>query len=859
MKTKLLSTLSLLLVFSVMFADPIDKNTAKQVGLNFLNSRTSISDKVTELILVYSVNNQQNTESYFYIFNFQDKAYIIVSGDDHVSPILGYSNEGNFNTENISPQVSKWLENYKSQISYVIENNITATDKITAEWDELLNPSKEKSSQKTVLSQSVSPLIQTNWSQSPYVNDQCPYDENENQLTVTGCVATAMAQIMKYWSYPSQGFGFHSYNHTTYGTLSANFGATTYEWASMPNNVNSPNEAVATLMYHSGVSVNMNYGTGATGGSGAAGAVLVAPALSDYFGYASSTIESRSDYTDSQWINILKQELNASRPMYYEGAGSSAGHAFVCDGYDNNDFFHMNWGWGGLHDGYFNINALNPSGIGTGGGSGSYNFNQKIVRNIQPTNAPENFDLTMYSDLSVSQSNYWFGDQISVTAEIQNNGSGAFSGEFAAAVFNSQGQFVEFLSSPQSSNLSTGFYTTLTFNNDGGAPFIPGEYSVSVFYRLNGGSWVIVANEVGIIFDEINFAEFDVNYSSDIETYSDFSIATNDGILYQGQSTTINVNVTNTSNNTFIGDLRVNLSNLDGSFAQNIQIITESNGLPTDYSYTNGLNFTGNISVQPGTYLMEVAYKPQGTSSWFYAGSTNYQNPIFVTVEAPPFNPDPYENNNDVINSFTLSPSFSGDVASVTTTGSNLHVGNDNDFYRLSLPEGFDYTLSARLQDSYDSNNGNAYSVDALFSYSTDDGMTWSNVYDTTLMNDINISNGGDVIFHVANYFEGNMGTYLLDVDLSRETLSSQDFDIENRIKVYPNPANEFVNINLSDYLNEVNKIEIINVQGKIFSSIKINNESLVKIPLYNLSNGVYFARIESTNGISTKKIIVSK
>lgn len=856
MKTKLLFTLLLLLGFLKTFADPIDESTAKNIGISFLNNKTSISTKINDLSLAYSTKSMQNDQTYFYIFNFENKGYIIVSGDDNVLPILGYSIESTFQTENISPEVIKWLENYKNQIRYVLKNNIKATNEIEGKWDELLNPSNLKNFQNETFSQTVSPLIQTEWNQSPFVNAQCPFDESANQQTVTGCVATAMAQIMKYWSYPSQGFGFHSYNHPTYGTLSANFGATTYDWASMPNVVNSPNEAVATLMYHSGVSVDMNYGPNS---SGAAGATIVTPALINYFGYSSSTIENRFNYTDNQWIAILKQELDALRPMYYEGFGGSAGHAFVCDGYDSNDFFHMNWGWGGAYDGYFNINALNPSGVGTGGGEGTYNSNQKIVRNIQPTNAPENFNLTMYSDLSISQSNYWFGDPISVTADIQNTGSGVFSGEFVAAIFNSQGQFIDFLSTPQSVNLPTGFYSTNTFTNNGGAPFIPGEYSVSIFYRIDGGSWTIVADEIGIIFDEVNYADFDINYSSDIETYSDFTITTNSGLMYEGQPTTVNVNVTNASSNTFFGDLRVNLSNLDGTFAQNIQILTESNGLPSNFNYTNGLNFTGNITVEPGTYLMEVAYKPQGTSSWFYAGSSNYQNPIFVTVQAQPFTPDPYENNNDLTNSFIFTPSFSSNTASVNTTSSNLHVGDDNDFYKLILPAGFDYTLSARLQDSYDSNDGNMYSVDALFSYSIDNGITWSEVYDTMSVNDIIISNGGDVVFHVANYFEGNMGTYLLDVDISRETLSSQDFDIENRIKVYPNPANEFVNINLSDYLNEVNKIEIINVQGKIFNFIKINNESLVKIPLYNLSSGVYFARIESTNGISTKKIIVSK
>lgn len=863
MNKKLFFTVLLLMFNIVLFAKPISETTAKRVGTNFLSSKTSITTNIEELSLVYSMKNQTQTP-YFYVFNIANKGFVIVSGDDEVLPILGYSDEGVFISDNIAPQVLKWLENYKDQIRYILENNIKATEEIKQEWEELLKESKALRTQQitnsTLSTQTVSPLIQTKWDQFPHVNALCPYDVNAGSSkgfrAVTGCVATAMAQILKYWGNPTQGAGFHSYNHPNYGTLSANFGATTYNWANMPNTVNSPNNAVATLMYHCGVSVDMNYGPNS---SGAAGAVKVAPALINYFGYTSSIIDYRSNYTDNQWINILKQELDSSRPMYYEGSGGSTGHAFVCDGYNNDSFFHMNWGWGGQDDGYFNINALNPSVIGTGGGSGNFNSNQKIVRNIQPSSQTQNFDLTMYSDLSTSQSTYWFGNSISVTAQIQNSGAGAFSGEFAAAVFNSNGQFVAFLSSPQTNNLPSGFYTTRTFTNTGGVPFIPGNYSVSVFFRLNGGSWTIVADEIGFIFDEINFAEFDVNYSSNIETFSNFNITTNNGILFQGQSATINVNATNTSTNTFFGDLRVNLSNLDGTFAQNIQIKTENNGLPNNYSYTNGLNFSGNITVAPGTYLMELAYKLQGTTSWIYAGSTNFQNPIFVTVQAPPFQPDQYENNNTSINSYTFTPVFSNNLASISTASSNLHIGNDNDFYKVILPTGYNYNITASLHDSFNSNNGNTYSVDALFSYSTDNGATWSDVFDTMPNNNIILQNGGNIIFHVANYFEGNRGTYLLDIGINRQTLGNQDFDLNNQIKVYPNPAKDFVNINLSDYANDVTEIQINNIQGQIVRSIKVQNEMIVQIPLEDLTSGFYFAQIYSNKGVSSKKIIINK
>jgi hypothetical protein len=234
-------------------------------------------------------------------------------------------------------------------------------------WVNLLDGRKNVS-----VSTAVSPLVQTKWDQSPYYNNLCPYDNSKGERTVTGCVATAMAQVMNYWEYPKKGTGFHSYNHSKYGTLNANFGSTTYDWANMPNELTSSSStvqknAVATLMYHCGVSVDMDYNVSSEGGSGAYVISSRSPvthcteyALKTYFGYKTSIQGvQKADYTTTNWKNLLKAELDASRPIVYAGFGDG-GHCFVCDGYDNNDYFHFNWGWGGLYDGYFALNALIP-------------------------------------------------------------------------------------------------------------------------------------------------------------------------------------------------------------------------------------------------------------------------------------------------------------------------------------------------------------------------------------------------------------------------------------------------------------------------------------------------------------------
>lgn len=706
------------------------------------------------------------------------------------------------------------------------------------------------------------PLMTTKWNQSPYYNALCPAN------SVTGCVATAMAQIMKYWNYPAKGTGFHSYNHPTYGTLSANFGGTTYQWSSMPNTVNSANNAVATLMYHCGVSVNMDYSPQSSG----AYVIQDSPtpqacseyALKTYFGYR-STLQGvqRNNYNQTQWINLLKIELNAGRPVLYAGFGSGGGHAFVCDGYDNNNFFHFNWGWGGSSDGYFQTSALNPGSLGTGGGSGGFNSDQQVVIGIQPPSGgvPQNHDLYLYSNINMPSTQIWFTNPFSLTVDIANFGTGAFSGEYGAAVFDHNYNFVDWMEVKSNMTLNTNSHYTnpLTFSHAGSARFVPGTYYVGIYYKTSAQGWTAIGHG-----SYTNWKQFQINYSSSIETNSAFTITTNGGDLVQGGTATVNVDLKNTGANTFYGQYRISLSNLDGTLAQSLQILNENNGLQSNYHYTNGNNFSGTITVTPGTYLMEVAYKAQGSSSWYYAGSSNYSNPVYVIVKAPGLSPDQYEANNSAGNAYTLPISFSGNTATKNTAGSNLHIGTDNDYYKINLPAGYNYTITPRLHDSYNSGNGITYSVDGLFSYSTNGGSTWSDAYDDIMSGNISVQNGGTVYFHVAPYFSGQTGTYLLSMTITRtptSTVSINEENVSDLITVYPNPASDFVMIDLNQFSGMVNAIHITNIGGQRVGSLHVSNsnDKNIKLPLHGLSDGVYFIQIHSTQGILSKKIIINQ
>jgi hypothetical protein len=864
-----------------VFADPISLQTAKKVGESFLTNPVSSTGmlktkKMTiNLKLIYTADallfKSEATQSIvpFYVFGGENQGYVIVAGDDRFIPILGYADEGIFDPNNIPPNMQKWLESYKSEIRYAIDNKTVTTPEIQAQWL-ALQFGEPVNTQN--LASSVAPLISTKWNQAPYYNDLCPYDNTDSKKTVTGCVATAMAQVMKYWKHPATGSGFHSYKHSTYGTLSANFGSTTYDWANMASQLTSASSsaqqnAVATLMYHCGVSVDMNYGVSSKGGSSAYVISSSSPvtncaeyALKTYFGYKSSLQGvKKASYTIANWINLLKTELDAGRAMIYAGFGDG-GHCFVCDGYDNNNYFHFNWGWGGSYDGYFALDALNPNSGGIGGGSYSYNDGQQAIIGIEPANGgttSQSYDLKLYSDPSMSASKIWFTDAFSLTVNIANYGGGNFTGTFGAAVFDSNGNFVDFIETKSNMTLNANSHYTnaLTFNNAGSVKFVPGKYKVAVFYKTETQDWTIVANG-----SYTNLKQFEIYYSSDIEAYSAFKITTEGGKLIQGKTTTVNIDVKNTGTNIFYGQFRVTLSNLDGSWAQNIQILDESKGLQPEYHYTNGNNFTGTVTVEPGTYLLDVDYKSTGTSNWYYAGSSNYSNPVYVIVEAPVLTADIYEDNDTQSKAYNLPVNFSRNTTTSNTNGSNLHLGTDMDYYKIDLPSGYNYTIAPRLYDNNKSGNEQTYTVDALFSYSTN-GTTYSETYDDVMASSITVNKGGTLYFKVAPYFSGSTGTYLLELSITRSTTTGMD-DIEtnDQITLYPNPAKDFVTIDLHEFNSKITQITLSNVQGRQLYIESINNiEEPIILPLKDLPDGIYWVQIHSEAGINTKKIIVRK
>ena len=369
--------IGLLLATLPLLAEHVDLETAQKVAGHFLKNNGAKSVVLTDLSKEAGFTN-------LYIFNAEE-GFVVMAADNCVRPILGYSFTGEFETRNMPENIRYWLQGYNDEIQFAIDNQLRATAETAQGWKDLCAGKPDAAKATPV----VAPLIQTHWDQNDPYNGLCPSG------TVTGCVATAMAQVMKYWNYPAHGMGSHTYipdNNPSLGELYANFNATNYDWTNMTDTYTSSStavqkQAVATLMYHCGVSVDMEYGPLPTGSS--ASTSSVGNALKSYFNYASD-VQSlrRSQYDSSVWTGMLKADLDRSWPIQYAGSGTGGGHSFVCDGYDNQDYFHFNWGWSGSCDAYYTIDNLNPGPGGSGSGAyGIYNDQQEAVLGIHPSDS----------------------------------------------------------------------------------------------------------------------------------------------------------------------------------------------------------------------------------------------------------------------------------------------------------------------------------------------------------------------------------------------------------------------------------------------------------------------------------------
>lgn len=381
---KFIYLLLVVLIAMPVFAKKVDVETAKYAAKNlyFLRINQIKDVKLSSINLTLAYTEVVNNEPVYYAFNVnENEGFVIVSADDIAKPCIGYSYEGPFVTDNQSPSFKYFMSGFRDQIADAISRKAEASVEATQEWAKLLTENPV-----LVKSKSIQPLLIHTWNQDWPYNELCPVDAaGPGGHVYVGCVATSMIQVMKYYNWPNVGIGSHtdpSYLNGGYGTLTVNYANQNYVWENMPNTLNGSNLEVAKIGYHCAVSVNMEF---SPDGSGAQTSSVPA-ALETHYGYnTAAQYVQKSSYTATAWENLLIAQIDSKKPVIYSGSGTGGGHAWNCDGYQigTPTLFHMNWGWGGSDNGFFDIANLTAGGY-------DFNSTQAAVIDIYPSsNYPE--------------------------------------------------------------------------------------------------------------------------------------------------------------------------------------------------------------------------------------------------------------------------------------------------------------------------------------------------------------------------------------------------------------------------------------------------------------------------------------
>ena len=429
-----------------VWADEIDEKQALNEAKAFLASHRSTSISSGKKMSSNTTLKLQGKVSGLYVFNATDgSGFVIVSNDDQTTPILGFGENGNLDTEKMPANMRAWLQGYADEIAWLQKNGSKAA-KARADIGATRNLGSHATTE-------IPPLVNTKWNQLEPYNNLCPTYSGTNK-SATGCVATAMAQVMKYHEWPKEdtangkdGFttAIPGYTTKSYGIVLTGLPAIRFDWANMKNTytgseTDATADAVATLMQYCGYSVEMDYGP-----ESGSNTDKVATALKAYFDYKNTTqFVSRSHYTLAKWTDLIYYELENARPVVYGGMSSGGGHEFVCDGYqyrNGTDYFHINWGWGGQSDNYFVLSSLNPKQQGTGGSSSNdgFHYGQDAVIGIQPSTGtgtmsnitPNDINLTLNS---ITPSIAYKGISVNIKLNITNNSDDDYDGDIYVGV-----------------------------------------------------------------------------------------------------------------------------------------------------------------------------------------------------------------------------------------------------------------------------------------------------------------------------------------------------------------------------------------------------------------------------------------
>ena len=827
----LIAITSLIILAPFVNARQISSEDAKAIASRFLVSKsTSISTQSTNrLTLAYTAKSKvdANKNSLFVFNKGIQNGFIIVAADDCVqTDILGYSNIGVFDNENLPANFKWWLEQYQREIDYAVKNDLQSIPIIRS------------------YATNVAPLLGgIAWDQGDPYNQLCPTLTNSSgkgERTVTGCVATSTAQLMCYYKWPTKGTDSNSYAwENGEKTLSMDFSQSTYDWDNMTETYNSSSttaekNAVAKLMYDCGISCNMDYGLSETGGSSAS-ALDQAYGLYKYFGYDQGMRHiNRNYYKLNDWEALIKNEIDNKRPVLYRGTGSGGGHAFIIDGYNKSGYFHFNWGWGGRSDGYFVTTALNPGELGIGGGAGGYNYYQGMTICVQPAQSSSTSNIEITSDGLVIKWDQLNEYGLSTRIMNQNWISSKFDAAWKMeATDGSETIYYEFM--PNTTLNSYYYFNTYYAINDVFSRYITnGTYKVSLVVReYDSTEWRPIPTLIGepncVYITFKNGMATNVTYDeTSLPNLSVTGYELNDK-LYINRIATISTTVKN-SGAEYLGDMALVFADANGKILATSGLlmtnILEGESKEVKFEYTM-ISVANGASITSETPCSMYLFGDASSSTNFNIGKigdvTLYPvgsgSPALAFTKAPKVNNSTEDNVSitlGIINNGTIFK----DVITFHTWDYDLnyeYCGGIPQYAMLENNESNEITFSF----PYDGVVGHTYLV---------------NIY----ANNAIIKGNTSSIGYTCSFVLGE-----------RTSIESVKTNYEMTIC----NSNNILFISTQQ---PINKILVHNANGTLVANKKYNGEyNEETISLESQPAGVYIVKVETTDGIKTSKVII--
>lgn len=771
-----------------------------------------------------------------YILNRPEgNGYMVIAADDILPALLGYSDNAPFDPSDIPDAMSAWLNQYGRELAFAVANGTQAGYRASfGEWEP------------------VPPLCNSKWDQMQPYNNDCPVVNGSK--APTGCTATAMAQVIYKHKWPATGTGTNTYTPSSINTpLTFDFGATSFDWANMKDSYSSSYteaeaDAVATLMAACGNASLMQYGEYESGAY-TYDALYGMVKFMDYD--KSAVIAERNFYPAAVWNEMLYHELSNGRPVIYGGYTSDdAGHTFIIDGYDGNGYFHVNWGWSGMSDGYFLITALDPGEQGVGGSSAGYNFYQDALLNVMRPQEGSGYQLTVMLDgiFTTTKTAY------TASADI----------EFAT---DSDGIYKAFTLADQSCTMGinvtpveggeTVFYpgSTLKFKATYGNPVISGyskfrlpasslpksgSYIVSPAYRFNDEvkavavrvgkqkSLVMTCSGVGVKFEGI-IPERELSAT-------DLKLETP---LYSGKGCTVSAIITNHGEE-FLGTLSAALLNSNGaaiSWLDGVNV-NLADGESTDVMFS-GTFMNGRNAVAPGEYALNIFEED---------GNPLCSQSLEVEVLAVPAGkpvvtygfsvPDSYSGKGTYSNPYLIGESFECD-------------------FTVNVVSGL-FEDAVALYAYYADNNSEAmFGDNSLFynNYFAGEGTSQTKSFklDTSTF-DIDKTVYMMAYGWASDWSGGSLGWFNNAIYLKRTVNGLEEVDADTRSSIYPNPAESHAVVTAR---SAIRSIEVFNIAGNRMKESRLHSgDTTAEIDLQNLPKGHYIVTVITDNGIERHRLI---